>query len=142
MTVDAGKTCRAHQLWIQGTTGVCLRLGCTALRGEAQVGHIDLIPMLLHTHQTVLWLDVSMDDILGVNILETMEKLVGKYQHRLEGELATTKIEKVLQTRSQKIEHHGLVFAFKQIIVNAWNTGTTRKRSVDIGFSFEEGGID
>ncbi len=46
MTVDAGKTCRAHQLWIQGTTGVCLRLGCTAL---------------LHTHKTVLWLDVSVD---------------------------------------------------------------------------------
>lgn len=83
-----------------------------------------------------------MDDILGVNVLETMEKLVGKYQHRLQGELATSKIEKVLQTRSQKIEHHGLIFAFKQIIVNAWNTGTARKLSVDICFSFEERGIN
>jgi len=47
MTVDTGKTCHAHQLWIQGSTGVCLRLGRTVLRGEAQIGHINLIPMLL-----------------------------------------------------------------------------------------------
>lgn len=83
-----------------------------------------------------------MSRFLGMNSLETMEKSVGKHQHRLEWELATAKIEKALQTQSQKVKHHGLVLTFEQIGVNAWNTDTTRKRSVDIGFSFEERGID
>ncbi len=42
-----------------------------------------------HASQTVLWLDVAMDDILRVNKLETMEKLVGKHQHCCEREVAT-----------------------------------------------------
>lgn len=83
-----------------------------------------------------------MDDDLEMDISETMNELVGEHQHGLERELATAEIEKVFQTRAQEIHHCGLVFAFEQIGVNAWNTDTARKRSVDIGFSFEEGGID
>lgn len=75
-------------------------------------------------------------------MLETVKKLVGKHQYGLEREPATAEIEEVLQAGSQEIKYHGIVFAFEQIGMNAWNTDTAGKRSVDIGFSFEEGGID
>ncbi len=50
MTVDAGKTGRANQMWIPGTTGISLHLSIPAFRGEAQIRYIDLIPMLPYTH--------------------------------------------------------------------------------------------
>ena len=139
MTVNAGKTCCADQMSFRGTSRIGLYLDITTFSGKSQIGDIHLVPTLSHTHQEILRLNVAMDDILGVNKLKTMEKLVSKHHHSLEGEPATAKIEKVLQTRSQKIEDHSIIFAFEQIIVNAWNTDTASKRSIDIDFSFEEG---
>lgn len=110
----------------------------TVFRGKAHIGDIHLVATPPHTHQEILRLNVAMDDVFGVNIFETMEKLVGKHQHRLEGEPATTKIEEVLQARPQKIEHHNIIFAFEKTIVNVWNTDTASERSIDIDFSFEE----
>lgn len=127
---------------MQGTTGIAIHLGSTAFRCETQVGHIYLVPLLLHTHQAILRLDVSMDDIIGVDILQATNELVGKHQHRFEREFATAEIEKILQTRAQQIKHHGIVFALGHIGVNSRNTGTTRKRSIEFGLTFEEGRID
>ena len=142
MSVDAGETCCANQLWTHGTTGIAIHLGGTAFRCETQVGHIYLVPLPLHTHQAILRLDVSMDDIIGVDILQATNELVGKHQHRFEREFATAKIEKILQTWAQQIKHHGIVFALGHISVNLRNTGTARKRSIQFGLTFEEGRID
>ncbi len=54
--------------------------------------------MLLHTHQTVLWLNVSMDDIARVNIVKTINELVGEHQHYFKRELTTVKVEEIFQT--------------------------------------------
>ena len=70
-----------------------------AFRGEAQIRHINQIPLLPHTHQEILRLDVSMDDALGMDIFETVEELVDEHQRSLEREFATAEVEKVFQTR-------------------------------------------
>ena len=142
MTVDAGKTCCADQMSLRGTSRIGLHLELTTFRGKSQIGDIHLVSRPSRTHQEILWLDVAMNDGLGVDKFKTLEKLVCKHQDRLEGEPVTAKIEKVLQTWSQKIEDHGLVFALKQTIVNAWNADSARKRSVGIGFKFEERGFN
>lgn len=142
MTLDAGKTCCTNQTQCWRASRIGLYLQITAFRGEAQIGDIHLVPIPARTHQEILRLHVTVDDILRVNIFQPMKKLVGKHQYRLKRELATTKIEKILQTRSQKVEYHNIVFAFGQRLVNAWNTNTTRKRSIDISLKLEEGGID
>jgi len=98
--------------------------------------------MLSHTHQEILRLDVSMDDTLGMNVLKTANELIGKHQHRFERELATAEVEEVFQAWPQQIKHQGVKVALCLISVNSWNTGTTRKGSIDLGFKFEEGGID
>lgn len=142
MAVDAGKTCCANQAGTQRTTGVSVRLSRTSFRRKTQVGHINLVSLLPHAHQAVLRLDVSMDDIVGMDILQTTKELVDEHQDCLERKFATAEIEQVFQTRTQEVEYHGVIFALGHIGVHSWNTGTTRKRSVDISFTFEEGRID
>ena len=113
-----------------------------AFRCKTQVSHINLVPLLPHPHQAVLRLDVSMNDTMGVDILQPTNELVGEHQDCFEGEFATTIVEKVFQTRAQQIEHHGVIFALGRIGVDSWNTSTTRKRSIDVGFAFEKGRIN
>jgi len=74
-----------------------VHLGSIGFRGEAQICYINLIPTPPGTHQEVLWLDVSMNDVLGMDILKTANELIGEHQHRFERELATAEIEEVFQ---------------------------------------------
>jgi hypothetical protein len=97
MTVDAGKSCRANQVWVPSASGMSVHLGSIGFRGEAQICYINLIPTPPGTHQEVLWLDVSMNDVLGMDILKTANELIGEHQHRFERELATAEIEEVFQ---------------------------------------------
>lgn len=77
ITVDAGKT----------------------RHGEAQVSYIHMIPKLSHTlDQAVLWLDISVNDILGMNILKPIHELVGEHQHCFGRELTDAKVEELSQT--------------------------------------------
>ena len=84
-------------------------LGRLAFRGEAQIRHINQIPLLPYTYQEILWLDVLINDALGMDIFETAKELVDDDQHSLERELATAEVEEVFQTRAQKIKHHGII---------------------------------
>ncbi len=115
MTVDAGKSCRANQVWVPGASGMSVHLGNIGFCGEAQICHINLIPMLPHTHQEILRLDVSMDDTLGMNVFKTVKELVDEHQYGLQRELAAAEVEKIFQTRSQKIKHHHVILRFSLI---------------------------
>lgn len=142
MTVDTGKTRCANQLRKLGTTSFTSHRGITAFRRETQVGHIQQVPLLPRTQQAVFRLDVSMDDITRMDILQTTKELVNQHQDCFEREFATAKIEKVFQTWTQEIKHHGVILALSRIGVHSWDTSATGKRLIDVGFTFEEGGID
>lgn len=86
-----------------------------ALRGDAQVRYVNLIPMFLHTHQAILRLDISVDDIL----LQTANELVSEHRHCFERELAITQIEQVFQTWAQEVKPHGVEFTFHLISVDS-----------------------
>ena len=122
-------------MWIPGTTGI--DLSSKAFRREAQIRHINQIPLLPHTYQEILRLDVSMNDALGMDIFETVKELVDEHQHSLEREFATAEVKKIFQTRPQKIKHHSIIFTLRLISVDAWNTDTTRKGSIGISFAFQ-----
>lgn len=96
-----------------------------------------MISILLHTHQEIIRLNISMDNVLGMYILETIDELLGEHQHGFKREFAAAEVEKVFQTRAQKIKHHHIILAFGLISVDSWNTGTTRKGSIDVDFLFE-----
>ena len=132
MTVDAGKTGRANQVWFPVYTKI--ELFRTALRGKAKIRHINNIPLLPGTHQKVLRFDISMDDVLGMDVFETTNELVGQHQNRLKGELAAAKVEKVLQTWPQEVKNHTIVFAFRIMKVYTWNSGAASKLTIALDF--------
>jgi len=65
--------------------------------------------MLLHTHQEVLRLNISMDDALGMDILQTIDELLGEHKHGFKRELTAAEVKKVFQTRAQKFKHHHVI---------------------------------
>ena len=143
MTVDAGKTCCTNQCCVPGKAGIKVPLlDVATFRCESQVGHINLIPLLPHTHQAIFWFDISVDEIIGMDIIQTANELVGEHQNGFKREGATTVIEKVFQTGTQQIKHHRVIFTLGRIEVYTWNTSTTRKRSINVSFTLEERGID
>ena len=40
----------------------------------------------MHSHEEVVWLDVSVDEVLGVDVLDPGDELVGQEQDSLETE--------------------------------------------------------
>ncbi len=115
-----------------------LYLNVTTFCDKAQICDIHLIITSFNTHQEIFRFDVAMNNIFEVNIFETMKKLIDQHQHCFKRESSIAKIEKILQTRSQKIEHHNIIFAFEQILMNEWNIDIVSKRLIDIDFEFEK----
>ena len=78
---------------------------------------------------------------MRMDVLEPTDELVREHQYCFEGKFATAVVEEILQTRSKQIKNHGIILALGHVQVNSRNSDTTRKRLVDLGFSFEKRGI-
>lgn len=50
-----------------------MRFGISILLGKTKVDDIDLIASLSDSHQEVVWLDISMDEVSGVYIFDTRD---------------------------------------------------------------------
>lgn len=72
-----------------------------------------------------------------MNVFDAGDELIRQQQHRLQGEFAVAKIEKILQTWSEKIKDHGVVITFCSKPADKRNTDSTGKGLVDTGFIFE-----
>ena len=79
--------------------------------GETEVDDIDLVTTLADAHQEVVRLDVPVDEGLGVDVLDTRDKLIGQEEDGLQGKLPVAEVEEVLQTRTKQVEDHGIVVA-------------------------------
>lgn len=86
-----------------------MRLGVTVLLGETKVDNVDLVATLADAHEEVVGLDITVDEGLGVNVLDAGDELVGQQEDGLQRELAVAEVEQVLQTGSEEIQHHGIV---------------------------------
>jgi len=95
MSVDAGITCCASEVLVLPIRNVLMRLGIAILLGQTKIDNVDLICLLAKTHQKVVRLDVTMDERLGVDVLDAAEHLFSKHQDRLERKFARTEVEKV-----------------------------------------------
>ena len=72
-----------------------------------------------------------------MNVFDAGYKLVGKEEHCLKGELAVAEVEKILETGSEQIDHHGVVVTLGTKPANERNTNTAGKRLVNTGFIFK-----
>jgi hypothetical protein len=144
MSVDGCVTSGTSQVLVLTVWDVEVSLWVTVLLGQTKVNDIDLVTAFANTHQEVVWLDITVDEGFGVNVLDTGDELVGKKKDGLQGELAVAEVEKILQTGSEKIENHSIVVTFGTEPADEGDTDTTSEGLVDTSLIFQLGvlGLD
>ena len=144
MRVDRGITGRASQVLVLAVRNVEVSLGVTVFLGKTEVDHVDLVSSLADAHEEVVGLDVSMNEGLGVDVLDAGDELISQEEDSLEGEFSVAEVEEVLQRRAEEIEDHCIVVTFCAKPTDEGNADTASEGLVDAGLVFELGvfGLD
>ena len=71
MSVDGSVTSSASQVLVLSIGDVKVGLRVPVLLGETKIDDINLVATLSNSHQKVVWLDVAVDEIAGVDVLNT-----------------------------------------------------------------------
>jgi hypothetical protein len=109
MGVNRSITGSTGQVLVLSVWDVEMGLGVTVLLGQTEIDNVDLVTTLSDAHEEVVRLDITVDEGLGVDVLDTRDELICEEQGSLQRELAVAEVEQVLQTRSEEIQNHGIV---------------------------------
>lgn len=77
---------------------------------QTEVDSVYYIPFLTNTHQEVGRLDVAMEDVFGMDILDSRDGLVGDEEDSLERELSVAVIEQIFERWAEKLVDEHKVF--------------------------------
>lgn len=144
MGVDGGITGSTSQVLVLSVGDVEVSLGVAVLLGETEIDDIDLVTPLADAHEEVVGLDITVDEGLGVDVLDAGDELVGQEQDSLEGELSVAEVEEILQTGAEKVENHGVVITLGTEPTDKGNADTASEGLVDTGLVLQLGvlGLD
>jgi hypothetical protein len=137
VSVDAGITGGTSQVLVLSVRNVEVRLGIAVLLGQTEIDHVDLVATLANAHEEVVGLDVTVDEGLGVDVLNAGDELVGEEKNGLQRELAVAEVEQILQGRAEQVQDHGVVVALGAEPAYEWDADTASEGLVDAGFIFE-----
>lgn len=76
--VDRGVSGSTGQVLVLSVGDVQVGLGVPVLLGQTEVDDVDLVSSLANTHQEVVWLDVSVDEVSRVNVLDSRDELISE----------------------------------------------------------------
>ena len=98
--VDTGVPCGPGEVLVLTVGNVEVSLGVTVFFGKTKVDDINLVAALTDTHEEVVGLDITVDEGLGMDVLDAGDELIGEKEDGLERELAVAEVEEVLETGS------------------------------------------
>lgn len=127
MGIDTGITSSTGKILVLAVRDMEMRFWVTVFLGQTKVNHVDLIATLANSHQEVVGLDVTMNEGLGMDILDAGDELIRKKQNRLQGELPVAEVEEVLQARSKKVKNHRIVVTLGTEPANERDADTSGK---------------
>ena len=133
MCVDRSITGSTGQVLVLSVWDVEVRLWVTVLLGQTEINDIDLVTTLSNAHQEVVWLDITVDEGLGVDVLNAGDELVGEQQDSLQRELAVAEVKEILEGWAEEIQDHGIVVALSSEPTNEWDSDTSSQGLVDAG---------
>lgn len=133
VSVDGGIPGGSGQVLVLSVGNVEVRLGVTVLLGETKVDNIDLVATLADTHEEVVGLDVTVDEGLGVDVLDAGDELICQQEDGLERELAVAEVEQILQTGAEEVQNHGIVVTFCSEPTDERDADTAGEGLVDTG---------
>ena len=70
MSVDAGITGSTSQVLVLSVWDVEVGLGIAVLLGQTEIDNVDLVAALANAHEEVVRLDVTVNEVAGVNIFD------------------------------------------------------------------------
>lgn len=137
MSIDGSVSSSTREVLVLSVGDMEVGLRVAVLLGQTKVNHVDLVASLADAHQEVVRLNITVDEGLGVDVLNSGNELVGQQEDGLEGEFAVAEVEQVFQTGTKKVENHGVVVTFCSEPANEWDSDTTGKGFVDPSFVFQ-----
>lgn len=69
MSVDGGVSCSSSQVLVLAVRDVLVSAGVAVFFGQAKVDDVDQVALFAQPHQKVVRLHISVDEVLGVNVL-------------------------------------------------------------------------
>lgn len=84
MSVDGSVTSSTSQVLVLSVRDVEVGLGITVLLGQTEINHVDLVATLADAHEEVVRLDVTVDEGLGVDVLDAGDELIGEQEDGLQ----------------------------------------------------------
>jgi hypothetical protein len=136
VSVDASIAGGTSQVLVLSVRNMEMRLGIAVLLGKTEINDIDLVAALANAHEEVVRLDVTVDERLGVDVLDAGDELIGEKKDGLQRELAVAEVEKVLQGRAEQVQDHGIVVALGTKPAYKGDTDTTGEGLVDASLIF------
>lgn len=127
MGVDGGITGSASQVLVLSVWDVEVGLGITVLLGKTKIDNVDLVSTLPNAHKEVVGLDISVNERLGVDVLNTRNELISKEKDSLQGKFAVAEVEEVFQAGAKKVENHGVVITLGAKPADKGNTNAAGK---------------
>jgi hypothetical protein len=137
VSVDTGVAGGTSQVLVLSVRNVEVRLGIAVLLGQTEIDNVDLVAALANAHEEVVGLDVTVDERLGVDVLDAGDELVGEQQDGLQRELAVAEVEEIFQRRAEQVQDHGVVVALGAEPAHKGNADTAGERLVDAGLILE-----
>mmetsp|Transcript_25048 Transcript_25048/g.57679 ORF Transcript_25048/g.57679 Transcript_25048/m.57679 type:complete len:367 (+) Transcript_25048:66-1166(+) len=134
MGIHTRVTSSSRQVFVFTIRNVLMGLRVAVLLGETEVDDVDLICLLAKSHEKIIWLDISVDETLGVDVLHSAKHLVSKHQHSLQAELPGAKIKQILETWPQQINDHNIVVTLDSIPTHCRKTHSTGEDLQDFRF--------
>ena len=116
---------------------------------QAKVYHIHLVPLklshvtsafsalsdihlLAQSHQEVVRLHVSVDEVLPMDELNPTYELIRQQENRFEAELPVAEVEEVLEAGPQQLHHHHVVLPLAPVVLDKGDAHTSLHHLVTI----------
>lgn len=137
MSVDGAEPRSAGELFGLLIWDVECRARISVLLNETVVDEIDDVRSLAESDEEVRRLEISVDEILRVEILDSLDHLIRDHQHCLQHESLSTVVEEVLQGRPEVIHHEDVEITFLAEPVDARDPHLSKNGSSLFPFTFD-----
>ena len=111
-----------------------MRLWISILLRQPEVDDVDLIRSFSESHQKVIRLYIAMDETFTMHVLDPGHELIRQHQHRLQAQLSVTKVEQILQARSEQIHHHDVIITLHAVPSHVRDAGAALQDFIEFRF--------
>ena len=97
MSVDGGVTGSASKRLIVTVGYVLARFGVFIAFAQSKIDHVADRTLVAVAHKEIVRFHVTVDEVVGVHVLEAGDHLISQHAHGLQSELTAAVLEQILE---------------------------------------------